>query len=79
MILPNGLLSFHIINGKFKSSDYVTLLKNFVVPIIKENVQSDFYFQQDNCAVQKAKIVYEFRKSKCISTITWPHVVQTST
>ena len=72
MIFPNGLLSFHIINGKFQSSDYLTLLKNFVVPIIKVNVQSDFYFQQDNCAVHKAKIVYEVHKSKSISTITWP-------
>jgi len=72
MILPNGLLSFHMITGKFRSADYITLLKSFVVPIMKVNVKSDFYFQQDNCTVHKAKIVQEYLKSSNISTITWP-------
>jgi len=72
MILPNGLLSFHMINGKFKAVDYVTLLDHFVVPIIKLNVKSNFSFQQDNCAVHTAKIVKEYMNSKNISTISWP-------
>lgn len=72
MILPNGLLSFHMISGKFKSADYITLLKTFVVPIMKVNVNADFYFQQDNCTVHKAKIVKEYLESSNISTIKWP-------
>ena len=35
MILPNELLSFHVINGKFKSADHIGLLKNYAVLIIK--------------------------------------------
>ena len=34
MIFPNGLLSFHVINEKFKSANYIGLLKNYAVPII---------------------------------------------
>jgi len=72
MIMPNGLLSVHIINGKFKSTDYVALLRKYIVPIMRLNMKSNFYFQQDNCAVHKAKIVMDYLKNNNVRTITWP-------
>ena len=72
MVLPNGLLSFHMIKGKFKSADYNALLERFVLPIIKVNVKPNFYYQKDNCAVHKAKIVENYMKSNNLSIIRWP-------
>ena len=72
MVFPNGLLSFHVINGKFKSADYIGLLERIVLPIIKVKVKPNFYYQEDYCAVHKAKIVESYMKSNNVSIIRWP-------
>ena len=79
MILPNGLLSFHVINRKFKSADYIGLLKNYAVPIIKMNKKSQFSFQQDNCTVYKSKIVKAYMENTNFKRLHNRHAVQTST
>ena len=45
MVLIDGLLPFHVINGKFKSANYIAILDRFVVPIIRINVKLVFFFQ----------------------------------
>ena len=72
MVLPNGFFSFHMIKGNFKSFDYIALLDKFAVPVMKVNVESKFYLQEDNCTVHQAKDVKNYLKSKIISTITLP-------
>jgi len=57
MVMPNGLLSHKIIEGKFCSKDYLALLQTSVVPIIKLNYGNKFVFQVDNCSMHKAKLV----------------------
>jgi len=72
MVLPNNLLSFRIIEGKFRSADYVKLLKEFVLPIIMLNLGKDFVFQQDNAPVHKSKMVQKFLKDSNICSMPWP-------
>lgn len=72
MVLPNYLLSFHIIKGKFRSEDYIKLLKENVLPIIMLNLGKDFFLQQDNAPVHQSKEVKLFLKESNIRTILWP-------
>lgn len=72
MALPNGLLSYRIVEGTFNSNTYLSLLKETVVPMLKLNYGDNCYFQDDNCSVHRAKIVKEFIKSCKLKTINWP-------
>ena len=55
MILPNGLLSYEILTGKQKSSNYIDIIKNKALPIMKINMKDKFVFQQDNSSIHKSK------------------------
>lgn len=72
MVLPNYLLSFHTIEGKFRSEDYIKLLKEKVLPIIMLNLGKDFFLQQDNAPVHQSKEVKLFLKESNIRTVLWP-------
>lgn len=72
MVMPNGLLTYHIIEGKFNSAKYVDLLNKVVVPIMKLNFNGQIIFQEDNCRVHKARIVNDFWKNTGIRVLEWP-------
>lgn len=72
MVLPNGLLSYKIIEGKFGSKDYKQLLIHNAIPIIKLNCGDNFYFQEDNSPVHKSKLIKDFMKESEISVLNWP-------
>jgi len=72
MALPNGLLSYQIIPGKFNSNAYIELLKSSVVPILKLNFGDDFWLQEDNAPVHKSSKVKQFMKSSSIKILAWP-------
>jgi len=72
MALPNYLLSFHTIQGNFRSEDYIKLLKEKVLPIIMLNFGKDFFLQQDNAPVHQSKEVKMFLKKSNIRTVLWP-------
>ena len=60
MILPNGLLSYEILTGKQKSSNYIDIIKNKALAIMKINMKDKFVFQQDNSLIHKSKESMEF-------------------
>lgn len=72
MVLPNGLLCHKIIRGKFNSHDYLDMLSSVVVPIAMLNFGKEFWFQQDNCTVHKAKIIQEFFEISRVNILEWP-------
>ena len=72
MALPNGLLSYKLIPGKFNSNAYIELLQNSVVPILKLNFRDDFWLQEDNASVHKSAKVKQFMKSNSIKILPWP-------
>ena len=71
MCMPNGLLAFRIITDKFKSNNYIRLLSEMVVPIMKLNQGNNYYYQEDNCRVHKSKKVQQFMVDSGINVIKW--------
>lgn len=72
MALPNGLLSYNVVKGKFNSEAYIALLRTSTVPILKLNLGTDFWLQEDNSPVHKSAKVKEFMKSSGIKILSWP-------
>ena len=72
MTLPNGLLSFKVISGKFNSDAYIQMLKSSVVPILKLNFGEDCWLQEDNAPVHKAVKVKQFMRNSSINILAWP-------
>lgn len=71
LVLPNGLLWYKIFHSTFRSNDYLELLKNNVFKIIKLNMRS-FYYVEDNSRVHKSKIIQSFMKENDFPVVTWP-------
>ena len=71
MVLPNCLLWHKIFFSTFKSEDYLKLLKDYVLKVIKLNCDF-FYYQEDNSRVHKAKKVKSFMVEKGINVLQWP-------
>jgi len=72
MALPNGLLSFRILDRDFKSQKYIDLLSETIVPICKLNYGDTFWFQQDNSRIHTARIVKNWMASANFPVIEWP-------
>ena len=69
MVMPNGLLCHQFIEGKFCSREYI---RRCAVPILKLNYGNDYFFQEDNSAVHKAKAVKKFMIDSNINVLEWP-------
>ena len=72
MIMPNGLISYKLLDRNFKSSNYIDLLSHTVVPMCRLNYDDNYWFQQDNCKVHTAKIVKEWMSKNKINLLEWP-------
>lgn len=72
MILPNGLLSYKVIDGNLNSAKYINLILINNVPIMKLNCGDDFWYQEDNAAVHKSCIVRNFMNASNINVLSWP-------
>lgn len=72
MVLPNGLISYKIINGKFNSTKYKTIISETIIPIARLNFGNGFLFQQDNAKVHTAKIIKQQFQDASFSLLKWP-------
>jgi len=72
MIMPNGLISHKIFRKTLNSANYLCLLKEQAIPIMKLNFSDKYWFQQDNAAVHTAKIIKKFFVENQIKTLKWP-------
>jgi len=72
MVLPNGLLTFRLLQRDFKSKQYIDLLSETIVPICKLNYGNMYWFQQDNSRIHTAKIVKKWMDDACFPVIDWP-------
>lgn len=72
-ITASGRLYHKVINGKYKSNDYLCDLKNVIIPWVKERFDGrEFIFQQDNSSVHTAIKVKDWFKSQKIPLLDWP-------
>jgi len=72
MVMPNGLLAYRILKGNFNSENYLEILQEMAVPMMKLNYGSNFYFQQDNSPVHKSKLITNFFQYSKLAVIEWP-------
>ena len=72
MCLPNGLLSYKFISGKFKADAFIELMQMSVVPILKLNFGNDFWLQQDNASVHNCVKARDFMMKSSINILQWP-------
>lgn len=72
MITPNGLLSVRFLKGRQNSENYISILKEVVMPIGKINVGNSFIYQQDNCPIHVSFKTKQFMKSVKLDVLKWP-------
>jgi len=72
MSLPNELLSYKPIAGKFNSYSYIYMMKISDVLIMKLNFGKDFWLQEDNASVHKSAKVKHFMLQSSIKILEWP-------
>lgn len=72
MILPNGLLSYRIMEGKQNSLKYIRIIRESAIPIINLNYESRLTFQHDNAPIHVSRETKLFLKSQQIDVLQWP-------
>lgn len=72
MLMPNGLISHHILNGKFNSTYYINLLRKHILPILNLNFGNEFIYQEDNSPIHKSKLTKDFMKKNEVKVLEWP-------
>lgn len=72
MVLSSGEIFLTPMEGKQNSLKYKAILSNYAVPIIREKLDDDFYFQQDNCSIHVSKEMKKYFATEDIHVIDWP-------
>jgi transposase len=68
-----GFHDFILLDGTMDAVGYVSMLKNYLIPIIREYFhRCSCIFQQDGASVHTAHGVEEFFKSQNIKVLEWP-------
>lgn len=70
-VMPNGLVTVKIIGKRFNSENYIKLMKDFALPIMKLNYK-DMVFAQDNSSIHTSKKVTNFLKTERVKVLQWP-------
>lgn len=72
MVMPNGLIYLKLVNGILNTENYISLLKNYGIKMMKLNMQPAFTFIQDNARPHVSKGSDEFLKSMKLNVLPWP-------
>ncbi len=72
MIFPSGILFIKRVQGNINSQGYIELLSGYAVPLIRDLMDDDFIFQQDNCSIHISKSVLDFFENQGIDVLPWP-------
>ena len=72
MLMPNGLLSYRILEGKQNSSKYINVLTMSAIPIMKLNYCSIPTFQHDNAPIHASKQTQKALKNCDLRVLDWP-------
>ena len=68
-----GFHDFILLDGTMDATGYVTVLRNYLIPIIQEYFhRCPCVFQQDGASVHTAHVVEEFFNNQNIRVLEWP-------
>ena len=68
----NGKAEIHFMNGRYKSSDYLRMLENHLLPSADRIAGSDWTFMQDNAAIHVSNESKKWFQDKNIDLLEWP-------
>ena len=71
MLMPNGFLSYRIMNGKQNSESYIKIIKESALPILKLNYPDMKTFQQDNFTLHCSKSARKFFDESNMIVLPW--------
>lgn len=72
MLLPDGTLVYKELDQRGTSEDYIALLRDFAKPILDDELNGDYIFQQDNASTHTAKRVKDWMESINMPIMDWP-------
>ena len=72
MLMPNGLMSYKVIEGNQNSLKYINILKESAIPMIYLNFGKEFIFQHDNCPIHVSKETRNFFVEAEIKVLDFP-------
>ena len=72
MIMPNGLIAVRVLQGKQNSDSYITLFKEFAVPLMKLNSIKGYSIVHDNCSIHVSRTFQEYAKTQEFQIREWP-------
>ena len=72
MISGDGVGSFARLQGKVNAGVYKQLVKDHVLPVLRNSTKQLFIFMQDNAPCHKAKVVMNFLKAENVTVMDWP-------
>ena len=64
MLMSNGLVALKYVEGQANAANYVAILKDFGVSIIRLNYKNDFIIIQDNARPHTSKVTQNFMKAQ---------------
>ena len=68
----SGVGRLYRVEGSMNQSQYISVLKNEMLPSAKERFHSNFIFQHDNAPCHAAKSVKAFLEGENITLLQWP-------
>ncbi|CAD5218301.1 unnamed protein product [Bursaphelenchus okinawaensis] len=72
-ICSNGNIKIKVVNGKYKSKDYIKDLKTTFIPwVIEQKGRKGWCWQQDNCTIHTSKETMDFLTKKKVTVVDWP-------
>lgn len=71
-ISVHGKTQLAILEGKQTADSYIRTLKNFLLPLIRENMPNPVTFQHDNATIHTAYITRMWLLMNNIKTMHWP-------
>ena len=72
MVMSNGLIALKEVEGTLNTENYITILKNFGVPIMRLNFEDDFYIIQDNARPHISNVTKHFMNLNRLKCLNWP-------
>lgn len=72
MISGNGVGPLVRLHGKVNAAVYKHLVKDHVLPVLRNSTKQSSIFMQDNAPCHKAKVVMNFLEAENIAVLDWP-------
>jgi len=71
MVMPSELITLKTMTGKQNTETYISLFKDFAVPIMKLNFQQGYIVAHDNCSIHISRKFKEYANTQSLEFLEW--------